>query len=57
MYHVSHWLANKFKNKNKTKQKRGHRTDFEADLWPETGDLFGLKKEETTSVIALFQKL
>ena len=31
MYHVFHWLA----------QRNRHRNDFEADLWPETGDFNG----------------
>ena len=33
--YVFHWLA---KKKKKKKKKNCHRTDFKADLWPETGD-------------------
>ena len=34
--HVFHWLA----KKKITKTKACHRTEFEADLWPETGDFY-----------------
>ena len=43
VYHVFHWLT---KNKYKFKLnffkfiKTRHCTDFEADLWPETGNVF-----------------
>ena len=36
MYHVFHCFA----KKKKIKKKVHHRTDLEADLWPETGDFF-----------------
>ena len=36
MYRVFHWLENYKDEKNKKN------FDFEADLWPETGDFFGL---------------
>ena len=41
IYHVFRWLAKKKDyQKKKSKKKARHRTNFEADLWPKTGDVF-----------------
>ena len=37
----------KKKNKKKKGKKVRHRTDFEDDWWPETGDFFGLITQQT----------